>query len=72
MWAAAHGELKLVREALDRGRDVNAEDAIGNTALTWTARLGSLAGVKALLGHGANLHVSLVFVATQYLPPQAG
>ena len=57
--AAHSGDLKQVRDLLDKGADVNAQDKDGMTPLMWAMRSvpfggGSLDMVKMLLDRGAD------------------
>src|SRR3990172_8474336 len=51
--AAEKGYLSLVKEVLDRGADIHAEN---DQALRWAAEKGYLDVVKLLLDRGADIH----------------
>jgi outer membrane protein assembly factor BamB len=57
LWAAVrNGDAKAVKDALDKGADVNAKNEIGVTALWIAASKGKLEVVEVLLDHGADVN----------------
>jgi len=52
------GDARQLRSALDRGVDVNARDARGNTPLLHAAVYGDLASVQLLLDRGADVNAT--------------
>ncbi len=54
MYAAAAGSLEAMRLLIDRGADVNAQNAYGATALMWSVY--DPAKVRLLLDHGAEVN----------------
>ena len=52
--AAQNGHTDVVRCLLDRGADVNAKDAYGNTALMWAGHHGHKEVFKLLWDRGAD------------------
>jgi ankyrin repeat protein len=54
--AASAGDVKRVKELLEKGADPNARDENDNTPLHLAASWGHVGIVKLLLGHGANLN----------------
>ena len=55
MYAAEVGSLDAMRLLIDRGADVNAQNAFGSTALMWSA--ADPAKVRLLLDHGAQVNL---------------
>lgn len=55
MYAAETGSVDAMRLLIDRGADVNAQNAFGSTALMWSA--SDPAKVRLLLGHGADVNI---------------
>ncbi len=53
MYAAENGSVEAMRLLLDRGADVNAQNAFGSTALMWS--VSDAAKVRLLLDHGAEV-----------------
>lgn len=56
MYAAETGSLDAMRLLIDRGADVNAQNAFGSTALMWS--VSDLAKVRLLLDHGAQVNTT--------------
>jgi ankyrin repeat protein len=56
MYAAEIGSVDAMRLLLDRGADVNAQNAFGSTALMWSA--SDAAKVRLLLEHGAQVNTT--------------
>jgi ankyrin repeat protein len=56
MYAAEIGSLDAMRMLLDRGADVNAQNAFGSTALMWS--VSDLAKVRLLLDRGAQVNLT--------------
>jgi ankyrin repeat protein len=56
MYAAEIGSVDAMRLLLDRGADVNAQNAFGSTALMWSVT--DAAKVRLLLDHGAQLNTA--------------
>jgi ankyrin repeat protein len=56
MYAAEIGSLDAMRLLLDRGADVNAQNAFGSTALMWS--VSDAAKVRLLLDHGAQVNTA--------------
>jgi ankyrin repeat protein len=56
MYAAEIGSLEAMRLLLDRGADVNAQNAFGSTALMWSVT--DAAKVRLLLDHGAQVNTT--------------
>ena len=56
MYAAEVGSLDAMRLLIDRGADVNAQNAFGSTALMWSA--SDPAKVRLLLDHGAQVNTA--------------
>jgi len=54
MYAAEIGSVDAMRLLIDRGADVNAQNAFGSTALMWSA--SDPAKVRLLLDHGAEVN----------------
>jgi uncharacterized protein len=54
--AAGEGKLEVVRYLLDEGADVNAREALGNTALMEAAYFGHIDILKELLLRGADIN----------------
>ncbi|HPP52159.1 MAG TPA: ankyrin repeat domain-containing protein [Thermoguttaceae bacterium] len=52
-WAARLGPPELVKILLEKGANIHATDAAGNTPLHWAAQLGQLEIARMLLEHGA-------------------
>ena len=59
-WEAAikRGDVRHVRDLLDRGRDLDARDSHGQTALMLAAHAGHRGVVEALIAHGADLNTT--------------
>jgi ankyrin repeat protein len=55
MYAAEIGSVEAMRLFLDRGADVNAQNAFGSTALMWS--VSDPAKVRLLLAHGADVNL---------------
>ena len=56
--AIKRGDVRCVRDLLDRGADVDARDRYGQTALMIAAHAGHREVVEALIAHGANLNTT--------------
>jgi ankyrin repeat protein len=56
MYAAEIGSVDAMRLLLDRGADVNAQNAFGSTALMWS--VSDAAKVRLLLDHGAQVNLT--------------
>lgn len=56
MYAAEIGSVDAMRLLLDRGADVNAQNAYGSTALMWS--VSDPAKVRLLLDHGAQVNTT--------------
>ena len=56
MYAAEIGSVDAMRLLIDRGADVNAQNAFGSTALMWS--VSDAAKVHLLLDHGAQVNTS--------------
>jgi ankyrin repeat protein len=56
LYAAATGSFESMKFLLDRGTDVNVQNAFGATALVWSAT--DPAKVRLLLDHGANVNLA--------------
>ncbi len=56
MYAAEIGSVDAMRLLLDRGADVNAQNAFGSTALMWS--VSDAAKVRLLLDHGAQVNTA--------------
>src|SRR5580704_8529401 len=56
MYAAEIGSVEAMRLFLDRGADVNAQNAFGSTALMWS--VSDPAKVRLLLAHGADVNLT--------------
>jgi len=56
MYAAEIGSLDAMRLLIDRGSDVNAQNAFGSTALMWS--VSDPAKVRLLLDHGAQVNTA--------------
>jgi ankyrin repeat protein len=56
MYAAEIGSVEAMRLLLDRGADVNAQNAFGSTALMWS--VSDPAKVRMLLEHGAQVNLT--------------
>jgi ankyrin repeat protein len=75
MAAAVAGSLDAMAFLVDKGADVNAQNAFGSTACIWSAT--DLAKVRFLTEHGANVNVATktgrtaVFVAAMSTPSAA-
>jgi ankyrin repeat protein len=55
MWAAAYGNIEMVKYLIGKGAVVNAADSAGNTPLTRAAESGNVAIMENLIGKGATL-----------------
>ena len=58
------GDLRKLREALDRGSSANARDALGNTPLMHAGVYGDLSCVRLLLERGAEVNATNAAGAT--------
>ena len=56
MWAAAEGNLSVVRALISHGGDIHARSNSGTTPLLFAARKGSLESVRALIEAGADVN----------------
>src|SRR5689334_7222807 len=56
MYAAQAGSVDAMRLLIDRGADVNAQNAYGSTALMWS--VAEPAKVRLLLDHGAQVNTA--------------
>ncbi len=54
--AVESGNIKLVKELLKAGADVNATNSVGFTAVTLAAMYNNLDLVRVLIAAGADLH----------------
>jgi ankyrin repeat protein len=59
--AIKRGDVRTVRELLERGVDVDARDQFGQTGLMLAAHAGHLQVVETLVAHRANLNVTAKF-----------
>jgi ankyrin repeat protein len=59
--AVKHGDVKTVLALIEQGRDVNALDRYGQTALMLAAHAGYTKIVEALIAHRADLNVTAKF-----------
>src|SRR5579862_7846540 len=55
MYAAEVGSVDTMRLLIDRGADVNVQNAFGSTALMWS--VSDPAKVRLLLDHGADVNI---------------
>jgi hypothetical protein len=62
--AASAGDVKRVKELLEKSADPNAKDIFDNTPLCWAASGGHVDVVKLLLEHGADPNVQCMFGST--------
>ncbi|PIP02656.1 MAG: ankryin [Zetaproteobacteria bacterium CG12_big_fil_rev_8_21_14_0_65_54_13] len=56
--AAGNGDSDALKQALDAGMDINATNALGNTALHEATGKAQLACMALLIGHGAALNAA--------------
>jgi ankyrin repeat protein len=56
MYAAEIGSVEAMRLLIDRGADVNRQNAFGSTALMWS--VSDPAKVRLLLDHGADVNIT--------------
>ncbi|HEY7387463.1 MAG TPA: ankyrin repeat domain-containing protein [Bryobacteraceae bacterium] len=56
MYAAEIGSIEAMRLLIDRGADVNRQNALGSTALMWS--VSDPAKVRLLLDHGAQVNLT--------------
>ncbi len=56
--ASKRGDLRIIRNLVEQGMDVNARDGFGQTALMLAAHHGHDAVVETLIAHGADLNVT--------------
>ena len=56
MYAAEIGSVDAMRLLIDRGADVNRQNAFGSTALMWS--VSDAAKVRVLLDHGAQVNTA--------------
>jgi ankyrin repeat protein len=56
--ALRNGDVRAIREALDKGASVNARDEHGNTPLMLAAAYSDVASMKLLLDRGAQVNVT--------------
>lgn len=59
--AIKSGDIRIVRDLLDRGADVNARNHYGQTALMLAAHAGYSEVVEILIAHRANLNITAKF-----------
>jgi len=59
--AIKRGDVRIVRDLLERGVDVDARDRYGQTALMLAAHAGHREVIEALIAHRANLNVTAKF-----------
>ena len=59
--AIARGDVRIVRELLGRGADVDARDQYGQTGLMLAAHAGHRELAATLIAHRANLNVTAKF-----------
>jgi ankyrin repeat protein len=59
--AIKHGDVNTVLDLIEQGRDVNARDRYGQTALMLAAHGGYRKTVEALIAHRADLNVTAKF-----------
>ena len=57
MFAAAAGDMGMMRLLVENGAEINAESRSGTTALIYAADRGNLEAVRFLIENGADLHV---------------
>ena len=71
-WAALNNRIAVLTYLIDRGVDINAADATGQTALHWAAVRGAVQAAETLLRAGADLAAAdsrgytVCHVAAQY------
>jgi len=66
MWAAAKGQVEVVRELLKAGADVLAQSNLDGTALRWAAKHGHEETVRVLLNAGADPQAPCVLEYAEY------
>lgn len=59
--AAVRGNVETLQLLLDHGAQINAQAALGMTALMWAAQMGRPAAVTLLLARGANPNIVELF-----------
>lgn len=59
--AIRRGDVRIVRDLLGRGMDVDARDRQGQTALMLIAHAGHREVVESLIAHRANLNITAKF-----------
>jgi ankyrin repeat protein len=64
LWACGYGRNDVLAFLLDKGFDLGARDAAGQTGLHWAAMNGNLGGVQLLLARGVPLEVKNVYGGT--------
>lgn len=57
-WAAAQGYVEMMQVLVDKGYDINTQDANGFTPLHYAAAIGSFNGVEFLVNRGADVYLA--------------
>ncbi len=55
--SSRNGDMKRLKELLDSGINVNIQDEVGATALTWASYCGDIEMVRELIQAGADMNI---------------